>query len=218
MLNREYTTRHEPTVDVLFLVWTASVLKPQPNSITMLYNSPGRTCICNILWLIRCVNGFLKFYDTEMFKSDGALLVWPCQWKENVLHEISFYMLFLNHVCSEALWPGGSDRCSTPARLWWRVRLLLLNISTAPPPASRLRGSKKKPFIPAQNQPGQPAAQCISHISGVCVCGCVFCTLPLWELELCPSSILTHCTGPISTGTLSEQTSRLSHGEHGASL
>ena len=78
--------------------------------------------------------------------------------------------------------------------------------------------AKKKPFIPAQNQPGQPAAQCISHISGVCVCGCVFCTLPLWELELCPSSILTHCTGPISTGTLSEQTSRLSHGEHGASL
>lgn len=132
---------------------------------------------------------------------------------------IFLYVIFLNHVCSEALWPGGSDHCSTPARLWWRVCLLLLNINTAPPASDwgAAKKKKKKEAIHSSPEPTGSARSTVhqSHLRSVC--GCVFVLYPCENWSCVPSSTLTHCTGPVSTGTLSEQTSRLSHGEHGAS-
>ena len=118
---------------------------------------------------------------------------------------IFLYVIFLNHVCSEALWPGGSDHCPTPARLWWRVRLLLLNINTAPPASDwGAAKKKKKPFIPVQNQLGQPAAQCISHISGEGVDVFLYFTLvrtravspaPHWPVQFLPERFQNRLPG-----------------------
>lgn len=56
-----------PIMEILFLTRRKSsitlVLKHHPSSI--MYNRWGRICICNILWLIRCMNGFLKSFMTK---------------------------------------------------------------------------------------------------------------------------------------------------------
>lgn len=101
---------------------------------------------------------------------------------------IFLYVIFLNHVCSEALWPGGSDHCSTLARLWWRVCLLLLNINTAPPASDwgAAKKKKKKRSHSFQSRTNWVSPQHSASVtSQECVWMC-FCTLPLWELELCP--------------------------------
>lgn len=111
--NTQLTT--SPTMKILFLTCRTSsmtlVLKHQPRSI--LYNSSGRICICNILWLIRCMNGFLKsFMIKKCFK--------PVNGKRMLYNEISFYMLFLNNVCSETLCKSDTEHLS----FIWSIILL----------------------------------------------------------------------------------------------
>lgn len=96
--------------------------------------------------------------------------------KKMLYNEISFYMLFLEIVCNEALWQSehpSFDHSSTPADQHVKS-LLTLQIQLLHP----LTGS---PY------------STVHHISSVCV-DVFFVLLSLWELDLCPNSIwFTNC-------------------------
>lgn len=165
-------------MEILFLTLRKSsitlVLKHHPSAI--LYNSWVRICICNILWLMRCMNGFLKSFMTKKcFMRLSYAWACPSLPMERVCFTMKYLSIcyFLNNVCRDALWRGeypSCDHSSTPADLWVTC-LFTLNTNTAPPFSDQ--GTAKKPFIPVQSRLGRPYST-VGHDYISCVCVDVF--------------------------------------------
>lgn len=172
------------------------VLKLHPSS--LLYNSWGRICICIILWLLRCMNGFLKkFYDQEVFYvtelCSSLLMERECFtmkylsicyfWTMSVMK--GYDKVIVNTVFLMSTCPPSTSTTLLPPQLDTGWSLFTLNMNTA---------KKKKPFhhlfvrsfVHAQS--GSALQRSAPWSCLMCVIRCVLALLSLWELELCPSS------------------------------